>query len=241
MTVNIAVKITSEHRAWDNIGALSVVEVNTTIPDDFTTKVHDMLEDASSRLSVKSGGHVPDDIVFSYIKRLYTSRNSVSVTFASSGRRFCLFDANSQVVSSVLVSKDPALALVFDSNNLNVPILQTGLPARNLHQIFNFTTRYSERRRGYGRALLAWIESHSSLIRLSGDGFWTFVEPPDFRLYQALGFTHRPSGDQFFENNVATASQFNDRFLTPLGFAGPSDCRMQIKCFYMEKDWKAPS
>lgn len=197
-----------------------------------------LLADASSRLMVSRGGHLPDAVVTNFVKANYTSELSICETFAESAHRLCLIDKSNRLICTVMVSRDPGVALVVDSTRMNVPVAAAGLPPR-WHQIFNFTTSYEFRRTGHGRRLLGWLLSHHRKLGLSGDGIWTYVEPPDRDLYLALGFKHLPSADLYLHLPGTDNSEYNRRYLNGVMTTEARGQDYKLKCFLMTQSWPA--
>lgn len=197
-----------------------------------------LLLDASSRLKESRGGHLPDGVVSNFVQANYTSAGSICGTFAFTAHRLCMFDAEERLLSTILVSREPNHALVVDSSHINVPIAAAGLPPQ-WHQIFNFTTSFDQRRKGRGRSLLRWVLSNRQRLDLTGDGIWTYVEPPDRAIYVGLGFQHLPSSDLYLHLPGTDNSEYNSRYLD--GAAG-QEARapdLKLKCLLMTKKWTA--
>lgn len=230
--------VIEQHSVLGMVGTLRIVELHPQPSDGLSEQLAALLADASTRLQESRGGHVPDSIVHDFVQRLYTSWDSLSRTFTLSGLRLGLLSESGSLISTVLVARDPSVALVVNSSAINVRIRDTSLPDLDCHQLFNFTTSLEDRRRGFGRILLNWLQSHSTDLRLAGKGVWSFVEPPDFQIYRGLGFQHLPKGDQYLmlgaESDNAT---FHQRYLAPNSITRPADRRQRLKCFYMAKRW----
>ena len=214
--------------------AINIVLVNPSIDDDVTDQIYNMLDDASSRLAESAGGHVPDQIVMSIIKNLYTSWESIMYTFSQTAHRVCLLDGT-KVISAILIAHSPKRSVVIDSRNINA--YYEDMMHMNLHQIFNFTTRYELRGKGFGGRLINWIRKNPRALCLDGAGLWTFVEPPDFHLYKKLGFHHDGAFDRYLTIESTDNSVFNEKYMSGAGLELPNDTNKRLKCFHMTSDW----
>lgn len=192
--------------------------------------------DASERLKVSRGGHLPDGVVQEYVQRRYTSIESICETFVETGLRLCLLAPTGELLSTVLVSKSPTVALVVDSERINVPTSEIGLPDFR-HQIFNFTTAYDRRRFGFGRQLIEWLLTNPARLSLCGIGVWTYVEPPDFYLYQRLEFTHVRKHDMYLVLPGTDNTAYNRRFFPPDIPQPDVPQDRKLKCFFMVREW----
>jgi GNAT superfamily N-acetyltransferase len=201
-----------------------------------TRALRSLLWDASSRLKKSLGGHLPDDIVVNFVQANYTSEQSICETFADTAHRLCLFDDSERLISTVLVSREPEAALVVDSSHINVSVAAAGLPPC-WHQIFNFTTSFEYRRTGRGRKLLNWVLSNRRQLGLTGDGIWTYVEPPDRLLYIGLGFQHLSSADLYLHLPGTDNSEYNGRYLEGVATKPAHGPDFKLKCFLMTKTW----
>jgi ribosomal protein S18 acetylase RimI-like enzyme len=203
--------------------------------DHLTNLLHRQLMDASERLKESRAGHLPDKIVRDFVQQHYTSVKSICETFVLNGLRLCLMTSAGELVSTVLVSADPNIALVVDSTRMNVSTADVGLKDPR-HQIFNFTTAYDKRRLGFGRELIEWLCANSERMGLHGIGLWTYVEPPDFQLYTRLGFTHVSAHDMYLFLPGSDNHAYNRRFL-PSGSASHLPPDRKLKCFFMVREW----